>query len=364
MNRLIFVRRAILVLAAAALSACSIVLGSSEPAGTVSFVTPPDGSSVQSPFRVAMSAEGVAVEPAGQVRDGYGHHHIVIDRELPPFDKVVPSDEHHRHFGKAQTEAVLDLPPGEHTLRLLFANGDHIPYGPVITDTVTITVTDRRGVSFVEPKDSANIISPFTVRMMSDGLAVEPAGTVRDGAGHHHIVIDRELPPAGQPVPSDEHHRHFGKGQTETVLDLPPGEQQPERVFATGDHVPYEPAITDTIEVTVTERRGVSFAEPEDGAKVTSPFNVRMMAEGLALEAAGQVRDRYGHHHIVIDRALPPPGQPVPSDEHHRHFGKGQTETVLDLPPGEHTLRLLFATGDHIPYDPAITYVVKITVVE
>ena len=107
----------------------------------------------------------------------------------------------------------------------------------------------------------------------------------------------------------------------------------------------------------------VSFLELADGARVTSPFTVRMGATGLNVEPAGTVRDGYGHHHIVVDADVPAAGQPIPSDASHRHFGAGQTETVLDLSPGEHTLRLVFATGDHVPYDPAVTDTVKVTVV-
>ena len=112
-----------------------------EPAGKVNFIDPRDGAQVVSPFTVRMGTEGVTVEPASQgVRDGYGHHHIIIDADLPPLDQPIPSDEQHRHFGGGQAETTLDLPPGEHTLRLLFAQGNHISYSPAITDMITITV--------------------------------------------------------------------------------------------------------------------------------------------------------------------------------------------------------------------------------
>ena len=114
----------VLILALGVFSAC----GGEDPAGKVTFIEPQDGAQVISPFTVRMGAEEIIVEPAGQVREEYGHHHIVIDTDLPPLDQAVPSDDEHRHFGKGQTEAVLDLAPGEHTLRLLFAKGNHIPY--------------------------------------------------------------------------------------------------------------------------------------------------------------------------------------------------------------------------------------------
>ena len=233
----------------------TIVACGDDPAGKVTFLEPSDGAGVVSPFVVRMSAEDVTVEPASKgVRDGHGHHHIVVDTVLPPLDKSIPSDEQHRHFGKGQTETTLDLPPGEHTLRLLFAGGNHVPYDPAVTDTIKVKVTERHGVAFVEPKDGAEVTSPFLVRMDTEGVVVEPASEgVSDGRGHHHIVIDTGLPPAGQPVPSDDQHRHFGKGQTETTLELPPGEHTLSLLFADGRHAPYDPALTDTVTITVVE---------------------------------------------------------------------------------------------------------------
>ncbi len=240
----------ILTLALGVLSAC----GSEEPAGEVTFMEPSDGAEVESPFLVRMGTEGVSVESAGQVREGYGHHHIIIDADLPPLDRAIPSDANHRHFGKGQTEAVLDLEPGEHTLSLLFAKGDHIPYNAAITDTVKVNVTERRRAFFIEPQDGAQVTSPFTVRMEAVGVTVEPASEgVNEGTGHHHIIIDTDLPPGGQPIPGDDQHRHFGKGQTETTLDLPPGEHTLRLLFAQGNHVPYGPPITDTVKITVVE---------------------------------------------------------------------------------------------------------------
>ena len=339
----------------------------SEPAGKVSFAEPVDGAEVASPFTVKMSATGVKVEPASAgVNKDAGHHHIVVDADLPPAGRAIPSDAQHLHFGKAQTEAVLDLMPGEHTLRLSFADGSHSPYDPAVTDTIKVTVTERRAVSFTEPTDGAEVVSPFTVKMDATGVKVEPASSgVNDGAGHHHIVVDADLPPAGSPIPSDAQHVHFGKAQTEAVLDLPPGEHTLQLSFADGSHSPYDPAVTDTIKVTVTERRAVSFSEPADGAEVVSPFTVKMSATGVKVEPASEgVNDGAGHHHIVVDADLPPAGSAIPSDAQHLHFGKGQTEAVLDLPPGEHTLRLSFADGSHSPYDPAVTDTIKVTVLK
>lgn len=101
------------------------------------FVNIKDGDKVKSPFRVAFVVSGMGVSPvkAGKI-EGTGHHHILINLPLPadikkplPFDK--PDEylnQRYKHFGKGETETILDLPPGQHTLRLLFADHEHIPY--------------------------------------------------------------------------------------------------------------------------------------------------------------------------------------------------------------------------------------------
>jgi len=101
------------------------------------FVNIKDGDKVNSPFRVAFVVSGMGVAPvkAGKLA-GTGHHHILIDLPLPadikapiPFDK--PDEylhQHYKHFGGGETETILNLPPGKHTLRLLFADHAHVPY--------------------------------------------------------------------------------------------------------------------------------------------------------------------------------------------------------------------------------------------
>ena len=61
-----------------------------------------------------------------------------------------------------------------------------------------------------------------------------------------------------------------------------------------------------------------------------------------------------GHHHLLIDTPLPPLDEPIPADKNHLHFGLGQTETFIDLPPGRHTLQLLMGDANHIPHDPPV----------
>ena len=100
---------------------------------------------LKSPFKVVMKAENLIVEPATNgVRDGYGHHHIIIDSPFPPLDIAIPKDEKNLHFGNGETETILNLPVGKHKLLLLFAKGDHIPYvGSAYYQEVTIEVTEQ-----------------------------------------------------------------------------------------------------------------------------------------------------------------------------------------------------------------------------
>jgi len=104
---------------------------------------------------------------------------------------------------------------------------------------------------------------------------------------------------------------------------------------------------------------------PLDGATVKSPVTVRFGLKGMGVAPAGVEKPGTGHHHLIIDAPLPPLGQPIPADDHHKHFGGGQTETTIELPPGRHTLQLMLADHLHMPHDPpVVSEVVTITVIE
>lgn len=102
------------------------------------------------------------------------------------------------------------------------------------------------------------------------------------------------------------------------------------------------------------EEATVYFIGLEDGARVESPVRVRFGLRGMGVAPAGVGQKHTGHHHLLIDTGLPPLDRPVPSDENHRHFGAGQTETTIELAPGTHTLQLLLADHRHIPHEPAV----------
>ena len=93
---------------------------------------------------------------------------------------------------------------------------------------------------------------------------------------------------------------------------------------------------------------------PKNGETVTSPVTVRFGLSGMGVAPAGVANPATGHHHLLVDAPLPPLDQPLPKDEHHVHFGGGQTEASVTLTPGKHTLQLVLADKDHVPHDPPL----------
>jgi len=99
----------------------------------------------------------------------------------------------------------------------------------------------------------------------------------------------------------------------------------------------------------------VYIISPQDGATVSSPITVVFGLEGMGVAPAGVEKEMTGHHHLLINTGLPPMDEAVPADENHRHFGGGQTQTAVELPPGRHTLQLIMGDHNHVPHDPPIT---------
>jgi hypothetical protein len=110
------------------------------------------------------------------------------------------------------------------------------------------------------------------------------------------------------------------------------------------------------------QERAVYFVQPADGAEVGPNVHVIMGVRGMKVRPAGEFVKGTGHHHLIIDGSPLPQGKVVPKDDHHMHFGKGQTEADIRLSPGRHTLTLQFADGLHRSYGPALSSTVHITV--
>ena len=136
------------VLGAALVCAFAGAVGAAEiertpaPEGAkVYIIAPTDGAEVTNPVTIRFGLTGMGVAPAGVDRAHTGHHHLIVDSELPPAGLPVPADENHRHFGGGQTEVTLELEPGTHTLQLLLGNHDHVPHDPpIVSERITITV--------------------------------------------------------------------------------------------------------------------------------------------------------------------------------------------------------------------------------
>jgi hypothetical protein len=88
-----------------------------------------------------MGLRNMGVAPKGTGGPHTGHHHLLIDTELPPMTEAIPSDRNHLHFGAGETEARVELPPGTHTLQLLLGDMNHVPHNPpVLSKKITVTV--------------------------------------------------------------------------------------------------------------------------------------------------------------------------------------------------------------------------------
>jgi len=233
-------------------------------------------------------------------------------------------------------------------------------------------------VEFIDLKDGAVIGPKTTIHFGLHGMGVAPAGTNKPNTGHHHLLIDTDLPPLDQPIPNDENHLHFGAGQTETVLSLAPGPHTLQLLLGDANHIPHTPPVySDKIHVTVVESppapaqtaqaspppgtrhpsppgARVYIVSPDNGAYVPTTFTVRFGLEKMGIAPAGVDKPNSGHHHLLIDTPLPPFDKPIPNDENHLHFGAGQTETTVTLPKGRHTLQLLLGDAAHVPHDPPV----------
>lgn len=106
------------------------------------FIWPKDGAVLKErSIWVRFGLRNAGIAPAGVERDNTGHHHLLIDTELPSYDEEIPADQNHVHFGKGQSEALIELPPGTHTLQMLFADHLHVPHSrPVLSEKITVTV--------------------------------------------------------------------------------------------------------------------------------------------------------------------------------------------------------------------------------
>ncbi len=362
----------------------------SPPGAEVYIVNLKDGVTVGTTFSVNFGLQRMGLAPAGSERKDSGHHHLLIDTALPALDRPIPNDFNHLHFGAGQSETELTLKPGEHTLQLLLGDKDHVPHSPpVMSARITICVVDGAPpapnartpsppgaeVYFVDLNDGATVQPKFRVHFGLRNMGVAPAGSDRENSGHHHLLIDTELPSLDQPVPNDFNHLHFGSGETEADLSLPPGEHTLQLLLGDGEHVPHSPPVmSERIRIRVADGTApptpappplatpapapppaavsvpatppgptlppssdrpltpsaneaeVYFVDLKDGATVPSKLTVFFAVRNMAIVPAGSNRPNSGHYHLLIDTELPPLDRPIPNDSTHLHFDRGETQ--------------------------------------
>src|SRR3954464_6338753 len=165
------------------------------PAGAaVYFVDIKDGQTVPTKFTVHFGLKGMGVAPAGSDKELSGHHHLLVDTEVPPLDQPIPSDFNHLHFGAGQTEAEVTLTPGEHTLQLLLGDKNHVPNTPpLMSEQIKVRVVDAAAapsasaagrhpspagakVYFVYPTNRNYVTPNPVIRFGLIGMGVAPAG--------------------------------------------------------------------------------------------------------------------------------------------------------------------------------------------
>ena len=206
-----------------------------------------DGMTVNSPVRVDFSIRGMGVIPAGKPHPKAGHHHMLLDAALPNNPGTpIPFNDFHKHFGKGQTGAVLALPPGAHTVRLLFADHDHKPYfvyspeirlnvrgprkEPLKVDRVNFDVTckawyedelarprpEGKRAVVTNLRDNEPVVSPINVRFAADGFGIAPKGFGGDGLGYFTLDVLRA---DGTVLQAQD----LSNGATQATLYLQPG---------------------------------------------------------------------------------------------------------------------------------------------
>ena len=212
----------------------------------VFFIEPADGAQVVSPLWVRMGATELTVRNGYSVKEGFGHHHLFInDTALTAAGEKIPSDDTHIHYHSSESEAIVDLSRGRHTLTLLFGNDVDQPHQPVYTDTITIDVIDTKRVFFEAPENRADIREfPFEVVIGSEGL--------EDEQGHFVVIYDIfPLLNLGEPFPEDENHIHLPPGETRTEMDIRVGSRPIWVFFVDENNMSHDPPVYDEIEITV-----------------------------------------------------------------------------------------------------------------
>lgn len=264
------------------------------PSGAeVYFVDVKDGQHLPPNAVIHFGLRKMGVAPAGVDKPNTGHHHLLIDTDLPQLDKPIPNDFNHLHFGAGQTETELNLTPGEHSLQLLLGDKDHIPHTPpvmsqriwVIVDAPAAVAASSESaaptfkrksspagarVYFIGLSDGSVVSPKPIIRFGLTGMGVAPAGVDKPNTGHHHLLIDASPLDMDRPIPNDFNHLHFGAGQTEAKVELPLGWHTLQLVLGDENHMPFDPPVMSEkikVLVTATGQRPVRHRPPRSSKR-------------------------------------------------------------------------------------------------
>jgi hypothetical protein len=115
---------------------------------------------------------------------------------------------------------------------------------PALANEYASKASDGADVYFIDPQDGDTVPGTFTAKFGLSGMEIAPAGVDKEGTGHHHLLVDLDgLPNLKEALPATEHIKHFGGGQTEVTLTLPPGEHSLQLLLANYAHIPHEPPV-------------------------------------------------------------------------------------------------------------------------
>ena len=202
---------------------------------------------------------------------------------------------------------------------------------------------------FTNLKDGAVVESPFLARFGLSMRGLVPAGKSAGRAGHHHLLINQPLPlDFKKPLPFTDQYIHFGKGQMEKVVDLPPGKYELRLLLADQGHIPYF-VYSKPLSVTVSKRNtGIKpeeiLGQPrielmglDSGKAVRGPFRVQFHASGYNVAHADAKAPETGHFRLTLE----PGGRKAEV----LNFSGGQTEVWLNPPPGNYGMQLEFVSN-------------------
>ncbi|WP_053076570.1 DUF4399 domain-containing protein [Caenimonas sp. SL110] len=197
---------------------------------------------------------------------------------------------------------------------------------------------------FTNLSDGDVVDAPFVVKFGLSMRGLVPAGQTAGRAGHHHLLVNQPLPmDFKKPLPFTDQYIHFGKGQMETVLNLKPGTYTLNLLLADQGHIPffvYSKPIRVTVRkqnpattaATVQGAPGVALLSPADGAVVRDAFRVMFHASGLNVSNQAPKVAGTGHFRLTLERKG--------GNAEVVNFTAGQTETWVEPPAGDYTLRL------------------------